>query len=59
VISGEAASGAKALVFGTSVFFRTHPKGGLSQAAQAIFWAAPDAAAAPASATSELAEARP
>jgi hypothetical protein len=59
VISGEAASGAKALVFGTTVFFRTHPKGGLSQAAQAIFWAAPDAAAAPASATSELAEARP
>ncbi|MBO1900994.1 Ig-like domain repeat protein [Leucobacter weissii] len=42
VISGEAASGAKALVFGTSVFFRTHPKGGLSQAARGLFWAAPE-----------------
>ncbi|PZR51747.1 peptidase M14 [Xylanimonas oleitrophica] len=40
VVSGEAASGARAVVLGTSVVFRTHPKGGLSQAAQAIFWAA-------------------
>ncbi|WP_194408796.1 M14 family zinc carboxypeptidase [Microbacterium cremeum] len=40
VVSGEAASGARAVVFGTSPFFRTHPKGGMSQAAQAIFWAA-------------------
>lgn len=39
-ISGEAESGARAFVFGTSVFFRTHPKGGLSQAARALFWAA-------------------
>jgi hypothetical protein len=59
VISAEAASGAKALAFGTSVFFRTHPKGGLSQAATAIVWAAPDAAAATAASTSELAEATP
>jgi hypothetical protein len=43
VISGETASGAKALVFGTSVFYRTHPKGAMSQAAGAIFWAVPDA----------------
>ncbi|WP_203579208.1 M14 family zinc carboxypeptidase [Microbacterium hibisci] len=40
VISGEAASGARAVVFGTSPFFRTHPKGAMSQAANAIFWAA-------------------
>ncbi|GAA4699540.1 Zinc carboxypeptidase [Promicromonospora umidemergens] len=32
---------ARAFVFGTSVFFRTHPRGGLSQAATAIHWAAP------------------
>lgn len=38
VVSGEAGSGARAVVFGTSAFFRTHPKGGMSQAAQAIFW---------------------
>lgn len=31
---------ARAFVFGTSVFFRTHPRGGLSQAATAIHWAA-------------------
>ncbi|GAA1976756.1 M14 family zinc carboxypeptidase [Isoptericola halotolerans] len=40
VISGESASGARAVVFGTSPFFRTHPKGPMSQAASAIFWAA-------------------
>ncbi|MEN5075417.1 M14 family zinc carboxypeptidase [Isoptericola cucumis] len=40
VVSGEAGSGARAVVFGTSPFFRTHPKGGMSQAAQALFWAA-------------------
>jgi uncharacterized membrane protein len=40
VVSGEAESGARAVVFGTSPFFRTHPKGAMSQAAQAIFWAA-------------------
>ncbi|MFC7879875.1 M14 family zinc carboxypeptidase [Isoptericola sp. NPDC057391] len=43
VVSGEAESGARAVVFGTSVFFRTHPKGGLGQAAQALFWATSDA----------------
>ncbi|QBR91906.1 M14 family zinc carboxypeptidase [Nocardioides euryhalodurans] len=42
-ISGEAASGAKGFVFGTSVFFRTHIKGGASQGARALFWAGPDA----------------
>lgn len=42
-ISGEAASGARGFVLGTSVFFRNHPKGGMSQAARAIFWAAPEA----------------
>ncbi|WP_137845561.1 M14 family zinc carboxypeptidase [Microbacterium sp. 2FI] len=40
VISGESATGSRAVVFGTTPFFRTHPKGGMSQAAQAIFWAA-------------------
>lgn len=40
VVSGESASGARAVVFGTTPFFRTHPKGAMSQAAQAIFWAA-------------------
>lgn len=40
VVSGESASGARAVVFGTSPFFRTHPKGAMSQAAHAIFWAA-------------------
>jgi hypothetical protein len=43
VVSSEnATTGAKSLVFGTSVFFRTHPKGGLSQAARALMWAAPE-----------------
>ena len=41
VSSVDEETGAKALVFGTSVFFRTHPKGGLSQAAQALLWAGP------------------
>ncbi|WP_036195016.1 M14 family zinc carboxypeptidase [Nocardioides aequoreus] len=43
VVSGTSASGSRGLVFGTSVFFRTHPKGGLSQGARGIFWAAPPA----------------
>lgn len=41
VSSVDEATGAKSMVFGTSVFFRTHPKGGLSQAARALMWAAP------------------
>lgn len=45
VVVGEAESGARAVVFGTSVFFRTHPKGGLSQAARALLWAGPEGAA--------------
>ncbi|WKN47500.1 M14 family zinc carboxypeptidase [Nocardioides sp. Arc9.136] len=40
-VSAEAASGARAFVLGTAVFFRTHPKGGLTQAARGLFWAAP------------------
>ena len=56
VVSAEAASGAKALVFGTSVFFRTHPKGGQSQAARGLFWAAPEGegVAAPVATTTTL-----
>ena len=42
-ITGEAESGARAFVFGTSVFFRTHTRGQMGQAARAIFWAAPGA----------------
>ncbi len=42
VISGESATGGKAVVFGTSPFYRTHPKGGLSQVAQAIFAVTPE-----------------
>ena len=34
-------------MFGTSVFFRTHPKGQLGQAARAILWAAPPGAEVP------------
>ncbi len=56
VIAGEAASGARAVVFGTSVFYRTHVKGGMSQAARAIFWAGPtgDGVQAPSSTTVAL-----
>lgn len=42
VSSVDEATGAKALVFGTSVFFRTHPKGLLGQAARALHWAGPE-----------------
>ena len=44
VISGETPSGTRSVVFGTTVMFRGHPKGGMSQAARAIFWAAPQGA---------------
>ncbi|MGH1563358.1 M14 family zinc carboxypeptidase [Mumia sp. DW29H23] len=56
VVSATAASGAKAFVFGTSVFFRTHPKGGQSQAARGLFWAAPEGegVAAPVATTTTL-----
>ncbi|GAA5026137.1 hypothetical protein GCM10025738_01990 [Microbacterium fluvii] len=33
-------SGAKAMVFGTSVFFRAHPRGHFSEAATALYWTA-------------------
>ncbi|MEO9322537.1 M14 family metallopeptidase [Nocardioides sp. C4-1] len=43
VVSSEnTTTDTKSLVFGTSVFFRTHPKGGMSQAARALFWAGPE-----------------
>ncbi|PFG41909.1 zinc carboxypeptidase [Isoptericola jiangsuensis] len=42
VVSGESASGARAVVFGTSPTFRTHPQGAMSQVATAIFWATSD-----------------
>lgn len=35
-------TGAKGFVLGTSVFFRTHPKGMLSQAGTALLWAGPE-----------------
>ena len=41
VISGEAASGARAVVFGATPTFRTHPKGGQSQVGQALLWVTP------------------
>jgi hypothetical protein len=50
VVSSEnLTTGAKSMVFGTSVFFRTHTKGGMSQAARGLFWAGPtgDAVVAP------------
>ena len=47
-ISGQSASGAKGFVFGTSVMFRNHMKGGMSQAARALFWAGPEGAGVPA-----------
>ncbi|KHL18850.1 zinc carboxypeptidase [Mumia flava] len=48
VVSAASDSGAKALVFGTSVVFRTHPKGGMSQVATGLFWASPDGDGVPA-----------
>ena len=55
-VSAVGASGAKAFVFGTSVFFRTHVKVGATQAARAIFWAGPsgDKVAGPDSTTVTL-----
>ena len=42
VIAGEGAA-ARAVVFGTSVVFRTHTRGQMGQAARALFWAGPEA----------------
>ncbi|MCW2814545.1 MAG: peptidase [Nocardioides sp.] len=42
VSSEDPTTGARSLVFGTSVFFRTHPKGGLTEAGRALFWAGPE-----------------
>lgn len=41
IVSAETASGNRSVVFGTTVMFRGHPKGGMSQAGRALFWAAP------------------
>jgi hypothetical protein len=55
-VSAVGPTGAKAFVFGTSVFFRTHFKAGATQAARAIFWAGPtgDEVAGPDSTTVTL-----
>ena len=42
VVAGQGAA-ARAVVFGTSVVFRTHTRGQMGQAARAILWALPDA----------------
>ncbi|GAB2755157.1 hypothetical protein GCM10027020_04220 [Nocardioides salsibiostraticola] len=44
VISNELESGSRGLVFGTTLFFRTHPKGTMGQGGRALFWAASPAA---------------
>ena len=59
VISGTGPLGSRAVVFGTSVFFRVHPKGGMSQAARAMFWAAPAASSAPAAPAASAAKPPP
>ncbi|WP_286930302.1 MULTISPECIES: M14 family metallopeptidase [Aeromicrobium] len=47
-VSASLPSGAKAFVFGTSPVYRSHTKGGQSQAARALFWAAPEGEGVPA-----------
>lgn len=42
VISGESAAGGRAVIFGTTPTFRTHPKGGQSQVGQAILAVTPE-----------------
>jgi hypothetical protein len=42
VVTGEGPSGSRAVAFGTAVFFRTHPHGGMSQAGRSILWAGPE-----------------
>ncbi|GAA5156484.1 hypothetical protein GCM10023340_44490 [Nocardioides marinquilinus] len=56
VISNEYASGARTVVFGTSVFYRNHPKGLIGQAGRAIYWAGPEGpeVAAPGASTVSL-----
>ncbi|OLT41587.1 peptidase M28 [Saccharomonospora sp. CUA-673] len=39
VVSGEAAGGTRAVLFGTEPLFRDHPKGLYAQVASAVFWA--------------------
>lgn len=40
VVSGESATGARVLMFGTEPLFRAHPKGLFAQVAAAIYWGA-------------------
>jgi len=40
VVSGESATGARVLMFGTEPMFRNHPKGLFAQVAAAIYWGA-------------------
>jgi hypothetical protein len=40
VVSGESATGARVLMFGTEPMFRNHPKGMFAQVAAAIYWGA-------------------
>ncbi|MTB88571.1 Ig-like domain repeat protein [Aeromicrobium senzhongii] len=47
-VSASTPEGTNAFIFGTAPFFRTHTKGGQSQAARAIFWAAPEGRRVPA-----------
>ncbi|GAA2242740.1 hypothetical protein GCM10010401_14580 [Rarobacter faecitabidus] len=58
VVSSTVSSGAKALVFGTSVTFRVHPRGHFSEVATGLYWAATAATsgvlAAPAATTTTL-----
>ena len=44
VYSAQAASGAKGLVFGTSVTYRTHPRGHFSEILAGLYWTAKPAA---------------
>jgi LPXTG-motif cell wall-anchored protein len=47
IVSAEAASGSKVLMFGTSPLYRTHPVGAFSQVARGLFWVGADGAEVP------------
>ncbi|MCR6687865.1 M14 family metallopeptidase [Cellulomonas sp.] len=59
VYSAELDSGARAVVFGTAVAFRGHPRGHFSEVATALYWTAPaatqDVLTAPVATTTTLA----
>jgi hypothetical protein len=44
IVSAEAASGSRVLMFGTSPLYRAHPVGAFSQVARGLFWAGADGA---------------